>query len=39
MKRAGHRNKEGKNEQTRLKRCLLYVFVDYSGFEKVIKSY
>ena len=40
-KRAGHENKEGKNEypylavrteQTRLIRCLLYGFVDYSGF-------
>ena len=40
-------NKEGKNEdpqlavrtkQTRLIRCLLYGFVDYSGFEKVIES-
>ena len=26
-------------EQTRLIRCLLYGFVDYSGFEEVIKSY
>ena len=25
-------------EQTRLIRCLLYGFVDYSGFEKVIES-
>ena len=25
-------------EQTRLIRCLLYGFVDYSGFEKVIAS-
>ena len=25
-------------EQTRLKRCLLYGFVDYSSFEKVIES-
>ena len=46
-KRAGNENKEGKNEdpllavqteQTRLIRCLLYGFVDYSGFEKVIES-
>ena len=46
-KRAGHENKEGKNEdpklairteQTRLMRCLLYGFIDYSGFEKVIES-
>ena len=46
-KRAGYENKEGKNEdpqlvvrteQTRLIRCLLYGFVDYSGFEKVIES-
>ena len=46
-KRAGHENKEGKNEdpyfavrteQTRLIRCLLYGFVHYSGFEKVIES-
>ena len=46
-KRAGHENKEEKNEdpqlalrteETRLIRCLLYDFVDYSGFEKVIKS-
>ena len=44
---AGHENKEGKNEdpqpavqteQTRLIRCLLYGFVGYSGFEKVIES-
>ena len=41
------KKKEGKNEdpklalrteQTRLIRCLLYGFVDYSGFEKVIES-
>ena len=40
--------KEGKNEdlyiavrteQTRLIRCLLYGFVDYSSFEKVIESW
>ena len=46
-KRAGHENKEGKNEdpelavrseQTRLVRSLLYDFVDYSGFERVIES-
>ena len=46
-KRAGYENKEGKNEdpklalrteQTRLIRCLLYGFVDYSGFEMVIES-
>ena len=44
---AGHENREGKNkdpylavriEQTRLIRCLLYGFVDYSGFEKVIEN-
>ena len=43
----GHENKEAKNkdpqfavriEQMRLLRCLLYGFVDYSGFEKVIES-
>ena len=48
VKHAGHENREGKNEdpqlavrtkQTRLIRCLLYGFVDYSGFEKVIESY
>ena len=42
-----HTAREGKNEdpqlvvrteQTRLIRCLLYGFVDYSGFEKVIES-
>ena len=27
-----------RTEQTRLIRCLLYGFVDYSGFKKVIKS-
>ena len=46
-KRAVNENKEGKNEdpqlavrtqQTRLTRRLLYGFVDYSGFEKVIES-
>ena len=46
-KRAGHDNKEGKNEdpllavrteQTRLIRCLLYGFVYYFGFEKMIES-
>ena len=46
-KRAGHENEEGKNkdpyldertEQTRLIRCLLYGFVDYSSFEKVVES-
>ena len=46
-KRACHENKEGKNEdtqlavrteQTRLIRCLLHGFVDYSGFEKVMES-
>ena len=46
-KRAGHENKEGKNEdpqlavrteQTRLIKRLLYGFVDYSGFEKVIEG-
>ena len=46
-KRVGHENKEGKNEdpylaiqteQTRLIGCLLYGFVDYSGFEKVFES-
>ena len=45
--RAMTENKEGKNEdpyfaiqteQTRLIRCLLYDFFDYSGFEKVIES-
>ena len=45
-KRAGHENNEGKNEdpqlavrieQTRLIRYLLYGFVDYSGFVKVIE--
>ena len=43
---SSHENKEGKNaapqlvvrtEQTRLIRCLLYGFVDYSGLEKVIE--
>ena len=46
-KSACHENKEGKNEdqklavrteQTRLIRCLLYGFVDYSGFKKGIES-
>ena len=46
-KRTGRENKEGKiedpqlavgTEQTRLTRFLLYGFVDYSGFEKVIES-
>ena len=46
-KRASHENKEGKNEdpklavrteQTRLIRCLLYGFVDYSNFEKVYRE-
>ena len=46
--RAGHENTEGKNEdpylavrteQTRLIRCLLYGFVDYSDFAKVIESW
>ena len=46
-RQAGHEKKKGKNEdpylavrteQTRLIRCLLYGFVDYSGFEKVIES-
>ena len=41
------KHREGKNEdpylavrteQTRLIRCLLYGFVDYPGFEKVIES-
>ena len=27
-----------RTEQTRLIRCLLYVFADYFGFEKVIKK-
>ena len=47
VKPMGHENKEAKNkdpqfavwiEQMRLLRCLLYGFVDYSGFEKVIES-
>ena len=47
VKRASHENKEGKNkdselavwtEQTRLIRCVLYGFVGYFGFEKVIEN-
>ena len=47
-KRAGHENREEKKRGSiscrtdraniRLIRCLLYGFVDYSSFEKVIKS-
>ena len=46
-KRTGHENKEGKNEdpyfavrteQMRLIRCLLYGFVNYSSFEKVVEN-
>ena len=46
-KRAGYEKKEGKNEnpqlavrteQKRLIRRLLYGFVDYSSFERVIES-